>query len=99
MKVKFPIDFDKDKNFLLKEIRGVSFEDVVELLKKENVLDDILHPNQKRYPNQRIFVIRIDEYIYSVPYVIDKKRKRTFLKTIYPNRVLTKKYLKGIKSE
>ena len=32
-------------------------------------LDDIVHPNATDYPNQRIFVIQIQDYVYLVPYV------------------------------
>jgi hypothetical protein len=39
--------------------------------------------------------IKIKGYAYAVPYVIDKKRKVVFLKTVYPSRVLTEKYLEG----
>jgi hypothetical protein len=97
--VKFKIEFSDEKNLILKETRSIDFDDVVDAINKGNTLDDIKHPNQKKYPNQKILVIKIKEYIYAVPYVIDKKRKAIFLKTIYPSRTLTKKYLKGESNE
>jgi hypothetical protein len=30
-------------------------------------MDDIVHPNTTAYPNQRIFVVRIEDYAYLVP--------------------------------
>ena len=44
-------------------------------------IDDV---RTKRYPNQQIFVVAIDGYAYSVPYVVDGDT--WFLKTVYPNR-------------
>jgi hypothetical protein len=41
-----------------------------------------------KYPNQRIFIIDIEDYIYLVPFVEDEKSM--FLKTIIPSRKMTK---------
>ncbi len=87
-------DFSKEKDAILKEARGVGFNDVIQAIRSENVLDDKKHPNQKRYPGQRLFVVKIGSYIYSVPYVYDHKRQVFFLKTLYPSRKLTKEYKK-----
>lgn len=86
----FKIEFSEEKNLILQEIRGVCFEDVIKAFKNKNVLDDI---SNKNYSKQKIFVVKIKNYVYAVPYVIDKKKKTIFLKTVYPSRVLTKKYL------
>ena len=88
------IRFNEEKNQLLKAVRGVCFYDVLDILEQKKLIDDIAHPN-KKYQNQRIYVIMINEYIYAVPYVIDEQKQEIFLKTIYASRVLTKKYLKG----
>lgn len=85
-------DWDAKKNTLLKNKRGVSFEDAVDAFYQERVLDDIKHPNPSRYPNQRIMVVNISNYAYLVPYV--EKGEKVFLKTIIPNRKATKKYLR-----
>ncbi|MBI4035746.1 toxin [Candidatus Daviesbacteria bacterium] len=90
----YRLEFSEEKNLLLKETRGVGLEDVVTAVEEKQILGDIQH-NSKKYPHQRILVIKIKDYIYAVPYVIDKKRKVIFLKTAYPSRVLTDKYLKG----
>lgn len=86
-------DWDQGKNSLLKELREVSFEDVQIAIEAGKVLDDIEHPNKKRYPNQRILVVEIESYAYYVPYVEDADK--IFLKTIFPSRIATKKYLYG----
>lgn len=85
------LDWDKEKNSLLKELREVSFQDVQAAIDEGKVLDDLNHPNKQKYPNQRIMVIEIDDYAYYVPYVEDEKK--IFLKTIFPSRKATKKYL------
>lgn len=90
----FRIEYNEEKNLLLKETRGVGFEDIIEAIYNGNLLDDIDHFNKGKYPNQRIFIVKIKANIYAVPYVIDRKGDMLFLKTIYPNRKLTEKYLK-----
>lgn len=85
------INWDPDKNQELIEDRGVSFEEVVFYLQQGALIDDVKHPNDKKYPNQRIFVLSIDDYVYLVPYVED--RKEIFLKTVIPSRKATRQYL------
>ncbi len=48
-----------------------------------------------KYPEQKIFVLSIDEYVYLVPYV--ESTEEIFLKTIIPSRKATKEYLGGRK--
>jgi len=86
-------DWNDEKNELLKKLRGVSFEEVVLAIVSGDLVDRIKHPNTKKYPNQRVFLVKIEDYIYSVPYVEDDKK--IFLKTIIPNSKVTKKYLGG----
>lgn len=78
---------------VLKETRSVSLEEVAKIIRKGAILKNLRHHNPRKHPNQRIFVLSIQGYVYAVPYVIDRKRKVLFLKTLYPSRELTKKYL------
>lgn len=94
MKPKLPFDFSLEKDALLKERRDISFEEIIEAIEKGDLLGDIEHFHKVKYPNQRIFIVKAKNYVYAVPYVVDKKRRVIFLKTIYPNRKLAKKYLK-----
>lgn len=94
----FSIKFNEEKNQLLKTTRNVSFEDILEALKKGKLLAEVAHPSQ-RHPRQRLYVVRIKNYAYAVPYVTDTRKKEIFLKTIYPSRILTRIYLKGGKNE
>jgi uncharacterized DUF497 family protein len=86
-----PISWNAIKNQQLIEDRGISFEDIVFYLQQGALLDDIKHPNVKKYPNQRVFVIDVDGYVYLVPYI--ENRKEIFLKTVIPSRKATKQYL------
>ena len=62
-------NWNTDKNEQLMEERGVSFERVVILLNQGHILDVIAHPNQERYPHQRMFILEMDGYCYLVPFV------------------------------
>ncbi|MBL4744531.1 MAG: toxin, partial [Cycloclasticus sp.] len=62
-----PINWNAKKNQQLIEERSMSFEAVVFYLQQGALLDDIKHPNEEKYPNQRIFVIDVDGYIHLVP--------------------------------
>jgi uncharacterized DUF497 family protein len=86
-------DWNDEKNELLKKLRGVSFEQVVLAIVSGDLIDRVKHPNPEKYPNQKVFLVRIEDYIYSVPYVEDDEKM--FLKTIIPNSKATKKYLGG----
>lgn len=83
--------WDKEKNVKLKVERDICFEDVVDAINEGRILDEFDHPNEKRHPNQKIVVVNIENYAYYVPYVEDDEK--IFLKTIYPSRKATRKYL------
>jgi uncharacterized DUF497 family protein len=84
-------DWNPDKNQQLIEERGVSFEDVIFFIQGDGLLDDIEHPNSKKYPDQRIFVVNIDGYVHLIPYI--ETEEIIFLKTVIPSRKATKQYL------
>ena len=75
------------KNVHLKQTRGITFEQII----KGKVVDEIMHPTKL---NQKIFIIDYQQYLWAVPFVIEKEGN-IFLKTIYPSRKLTKKYKGG----
>jgi uncharacterized DUF497 family protein len=79
------------KNAKLRRERGIGFEDVVFHIDRGDLLDILEHPNPNRYPGQRIFVVRRENYVYLVPFVEDEHT--VFLKTIIPSRKATKEYL------
>ena len=79
-----------EKNERLRSERGISFEEVVFHIERGDVLDLLEHPNQQRYPGQRIFVVAVDQYAYLVPFV--ESENEVFLKTIIPSRKATRQY-------
>jgi len=83
---------DAKNNQLLAE-RGICFADVIQAISQGDLLDVIQHHNPQKYPNQKIFIIKIKEYVYLVPFV--ENDTEIFLKTIIPSRKMTKKYLGG----
>ncbi len=87
------IEWSSEKEKWLGIHRDLSFEIVVNKILDDDLIDNIRHPNEKKYPNQFIFVIEIDGYCYIVPYV--KTDVGVFLKTIVPSRKMTKYYLGG----
>jgi uncharacterized DUF497 family protein len=84
-------DWSNEKNEELLKDRGISFEEVVFCIMHDGLLDIIEHPYKSKYPNQKIFIVNIDNYVYIVPFVEDNEV--IFLKTIIASRKMTKKYL------
>jgi uncharacterized DUF497 family protein len=82
--------WNPDKNEQLKRERGVSFEDVVFHIEAGDEVDLFEHPNQERYPGQKISVVLIEGYAYLVPFV--ESGDEMFLKTIIPSRKATRHY-------
>lgn len=85
--------WNEEKNQRLKAERGVSFEEVIVHIAAGDVLDIVAHPNPERYAGQRMFIVRIRDYAYLVPFV--ESETEIFLKTIIPSRKATKRYLRG----
>jgi uncharacterized DUF497 family protein len=86
------IEWSKKKNLNLIRVRGVRFEEVAEIILNNKIIDSVDHPNTQRYPNQKIMYVKINNYIYYVPYVEDENK--IFLKTIIPSRKANKIYKK-----
>lgn len=85
------IIWDEKKTLKLKIERGISFEEISDIILQNQYLNIIGHPTKK---NQNIFVIELNNYIYAVPFLIDDN-SNIVLKTAYPSRRLYKKYLGG----
>jgi len=48
------------------------------------------HPNPSKYPNQRILLVVIMNYVYLVPFI--EEDDHYFLKTMIPSRKATRDY-------
>lgn len=85
--------WNHEKNESLKIDREVSFEEVTLAIEEGDLLDILHHPNQEKYPGQRIMVVCLRDYVYLVPFV--EEAEFYFLKTIIPSRKATRDYLGG----
>ena len=91
--MQIDIEYSEEKNEILKRTRNISFEDIRDAIENDRLLEVINHPNKKKYKHQYILIVKIDNYIFAVPCIWNSKKKVFFLKTVYPNRKLTSKYL------
>ncbi len=86
-------NWNDQKNEILKKDRDISFEEIVLCISEGKVITVLEHPNEEKYKNQKIYLINYNSYVYVVPFV--ENESEIFLKTIYPSREYTKKYLKN----
>jgi len=87
----------EDKNALLKQYRKISFEQVVLSIESKHIVDVLEHPNQEKYKGQIFILVERNNYIYVVPASISDSGEECHLKTIYPSRKYTHKYLRSKK--
>ncbi|MFA5137807.1 MAG: toxin [Elusimicrobiota bacterium] len=80
------IRWDPLKSAWLKRTRGVSFEDILQ----ETFIGVEEHPKKR---HQRLMLFELDGYIWTVPYV--RRGEEVFLKTLFPSRVYTQRWLRG----
>lgn len=97
MKIKKLIRWNPEKNLELKRERDVSFEEILSAVEQGGLLLTVEHPNKKRYPNQRIWVVSLRGYAHMVPFV--ETEDEVFLKTIMPSRKATRQYLSEASDE
>ena len=85
-------EWDSGKNEWLKKERGISFERIIFHLSKGDLWKTAKHPDQEKYPGQKIYFVIVKNYICLVPHV--KEKDQIFLKTIIPSRKATRDYEK-----
>ncbi|HUV62257.1 MAG TPA: hypothetical protein VMW24_00090 [Sedimentisphaerales bacterium] len=85
-------EWNPDKNEWLKRERNISFERIVFHLSLGDIWKICEHPDQANYPGQRLYFVVVDDYVYIVPYVVEKEY--IFLKTVIPSRKATKDFEK-----
>jgi uncharacterized DUF497 family protein len=79
------LNWDPDKNKILKRERGISFEEIAYLIESGQIIGIEENPG---HPNQKMYVLEIDGYAIIVPYV--EKNNEIILKTAFPSRKYTK---------
>jgi len=87
------ISFNVEKNLQLKAERGINFDDVIRAIDKGQLLGIFKYPDYSKRPHQEVMHLKIADYIYVVPYVVEEDGG-LFLKTVYPSRKLKKMYFK-----
>ena len=86
-----PFRWPPDKNALLKQERGVSFEDITVAVEAGALLEIVPHQNPKKYPRQKIMVVEVAGYAFLAPFV--EEDDHFFLKTIIPSRKATRDFI------
>jgi uncharacterized DUF497 family protein len=86
-----PFRWGPEKNEQLMLERGISFEQMVVAIEAGGPVDVLAHPNQSKYPHQKVLVVACDGYAYLVPFV--EQEDHFFLKTVIPSRKATREYL------
>jgi hypothetical protein len=81
------LNWNREKNEILKVKRGISFEEVALLIESGHILG--IEENSNK-PNQKIYILEINNYAFIVPFV--EKDNEIFLKTVFPSRKYTKLY-------
>jgi uncharacterized DUF497 family protein len=79
------LNWNSEKNEILKRERGISFEEIAYFIESDQVIGIEVNPG---YPNQKMYVLEIDNYTIIVPYV--ENDDEIFLKTAFPSRKYTK---------
>ena len=90
-KSHFKWDEGKNKKLILE--RNISFEEVIAAIENKKLVA-ILSAKRE---HQELLLVNIRDYIFVVPFV--KHGDEIFLKTIFPNRKMTKIYLGGQENE
>ncbi len=87
-------NWNPEKNQLLLRERGISFERIVFEIASGNELAVLDHPNQEKYPGQKISMVQVEDYVYAVPFI--ETDLEIFLKTIIPSRKATKQFRSNV---
>ena len=83
------IRWDESKNYHLKRDRHMSFERIAEAISNGDYLEILRHPKRR---NQQLFVLRMDNYVWAVPFVVEADGETLFLKTAFPSRKFNRRY-------
>jgi len=86
------LNWNSDKNGILKREREISFEEIAYLIESGQIIGIEENPGR---PNQKMYILEIENYAILVPFV--ENDKEIFLKTVFPSRKYTNRY--GLKGE
>jgi hypothetical protein len=91
--VEFRYSIEKDE--ALRAERGIGFKEIIAQMQKGGQVLEIYPNPSPKYPNQFIAAVNVKNYVYQVAFV-QEKDGGVFLKTLYPSRKATKKYLEEL---
>ncbi len=60
--------WDETKNRYLSLNRNISFERILVALEEGDILQVLQNPNQDKYKDQKIYVLKFDNYAWVVPF-------------------------------
>ena len=86
------LNWNSEKNEILKRERGISFEEIAYLIESGEIIGIEENPGRS---NQKLYILEIENYAIVVPFV--ENETEIFLKTAFPSRKYAKKY--GLKEE
>ncbi len=86
--------WDQNKNLKIIELRSISFDEILLEIVSGNLLA-IIFNSSRNHVGQPAMVVKHNNYCYKVPFVVDGET--IFLKTIFPDRKLTKYFLHKLK--
>ena len=86
------LDWNYEKNEILKRERGISFEEIAFLIESGQIIGIEENPGRS---NQKLYILEIDNYAVVVPFV--ENESEIFLNTAFPSRKYEKKY--GLKED
>ncbi len=82
------IRWDIEKDRWLRKTRGISFQEIADHILSGDYIEILENPSRE---GQEVFVLKIKEYIWAVPFMVEED-KSIFLKTAYPSRKLFRRY-------
>jgi len=82
------IRWDVEKDQWLRKTRGISFQEIADCILSGDYIDILENPSRA---GQEVFVLRMKNYIWAVPFMVEEDRS-IFLKTAYPSRKLFRRY-------
>lgn len=83
---------DAAKDALLRQQRGISFDEVAYRIGNGGLLAIVGRNNPELHSRQQIFSVRIGDYAYRVPF--EETASGAFLRAAYPSNRATCQYLR-----
>lgn len=83
------IRWSEEKDQYLRRTTGISFAEIAEMILNRQYLEILEHPSRA---NHQLFVLRIRDHTWAVPFVVQEEGASILLKTAFPSRKLQARY-------